>query len=114
MSEEKLLCENTPAHAPLNPRASATMTRRSDVRAAGCAVYILPRGGVRSSFRHWRADSIVRPRAPWELPSTTLSMRWRGLARCCEFALAKRAGHLAFRRPLSETLTPSRSFLALI
>ena len=51
-------------HAPLNSRASDITMRRSEVRAASYAAYILPRGGVRSSFRAWRADSIVRPTCP--------------------------------------------------
>ena len=51
-------------HAQLNSRASDVTTRRSEVRAASYAAYILPRGGVRSSFRAWRADSIVRPTCP--------------------------------------------------
>eukprot|EP00966_Prymnesium_polylepis_P203854 4722671-Prymnesium_polylepis.1 len=51
-------------HAPLNSCASDITTRRSDVRAASCAAYILPRGGVCSSFRAWRADSTVRPTSP--------------------------------------------------
>ena len=59
-------------HAPLNSRASDITTRRSEVRAASYAAYILPRGGVRSSFRAWRADSIVRPTCPDKRARTTL------------------------------------------